>query len=271
MLPSISLGRLVIPTGPFLVILGIWLALWLVEKGAALRRQDGPTVYALAVASLAVGAAVARLSFVALYWPAYRAAPLSIIWPMTSGFLPWAGLLAGGAAAFFYGRYRRLPLRETVDALTAGLLSLFLIASLVDFAAGPGYGEQTALPWAITSFGVSRHPVQLYEIVFVLAALAVWFRLVERPAFAGQPFLSAVIIYSGGRLFVEAFRANSLLVGDGYRAAQLLALAVLLVALFLWGQWRMEAQPTTVEDETPPTDNGRRRSNSPARQNHAAS
>jgi phosphatidylglycerol---prolipoprotein diacylglyceryl transferase len=258
MMPSISLGRLVIPTGPFLVILGVWLALWLVEKGAALRRQDGAAVYALAVGGLAVGAAAARLSFVALYWPAYRAAPLSIIWPMSAGFLPWIGLLAGGATAFFYGRYRRLPLRETLDALTASLLSLFLIASLVDFAAGPGYGEQTAVPWAITSFGISRHPVQLYEIVFALAALAVWFWLVKRPRFAGQPFLSAVIIYSGGRLFAEAFRANSWLLGDGYRGAQLLALVALLVALFLWGQWRADNGRRTMDDGRWTTDDRRR-------------
>ena len=241
MFPSLSLGPLVIPTGSFLLILGVWLALWLVEKAALWLEQDGAAVYALSVVALAVGVLVARLSFVALYWPAYRAAPLSIIWPLSSGFLLWAGLLAGGGAAFFYGRYSRLPLRPTLDALTPGLLALLLTASLVDFAAGPGYGRETNLFWAITAYGVGRHPVQLYEIAFGLAALAVWRWLVKAPRFAGQLFLSGAAIYAGARLFVEAFRANSWIVGDGYRATQIMAWAALLAVIFVWGAWAAAA------------------------------
>jgi phosphatidylglycerol---prolipoprotein diacylglyceryl transferase len=243
MLPSISLGPFVIPTGPFLLILGVWLALWLVEKAAVLLEQDGATLYALSVIGLAVGILVARLSFVALYWPAYRAAPLTIIWPLTSGFLLWAGLLAGGAAAFFYGRYRRLSLRATLDALTPGLLALLITVSLVDFAAGPGYGQETSVFWAITAYGVGRHPVQLYEIAFGLAALYAWRRAVHLPRFEGRLFLSGAAVYAGGRLFVEAFRANSWIVGDGYRGAQIVAWAILLAAIFMWGIWRAEEIP----------------------------
>jgi prolipoprotein diacylglyceryltransferase len=237
MFPSLSLGPLVIPTGPFLVILGVWLALWLVEKGAAALDQDAPTVYALSAVGLTVGVLAARLSFVALYWPAYRAAPLTIIWPMTSGFLPWAGLLAGGAAAFFYGRYRRLPLRPTLDALTPGLLALLITISLVDFAAGPGYGRETDVFWAITAYGVGRHPVQLYEIVFALAALYGWRRLARGSYFDGQLFLWGTAVYAAGRLFVEAFRANSWLIANDYRGMQIVAWAVLLAAIFTWGVW----------------------------------
>jgi phosphatidylglycerol---prolipoprotein diacylglyceryl transferase len=243
MLPSLSLGPLVIPTGPFLAILGVWLALWLVERVAVRLRQDGVILYGLAVTGLVVGILAARLSFVALYWPAYRAAPLSIIWPLTSGYLPWVGVAAGVAALFFYGRYRRLLLRPTLDALTPGLLALLLTVSLVDFAAGPGYGRETAVPWAVTAYGISRHPVQLYELGLALAALLLWWQLARRPHFAGQLFLSGVGVYAGGRLFVEAFRANSWLVADGYRGVQIVAWAVLLAAIFLWEQWRARQAP----------------------------
>jgi len=253
MFPSFSIGPIVIPTGPFLVILGVWLALLLVEKAAVLLKQDGIILYSLAVVGLAVGVLVARISFVALYWPAYRAAPLSIIWPLTSGYLPWAGAAAGAAALFFYGRYRRLPVRPTLDGLTPGLLALLLTVSLADFAAGPGYGRETTMPWAVTAYGISRHPVQLYEIGFALAGLLVWWQLARRTHFAGQPFLGGVGVYAGGRLFVEAFRANSWLVADGYRGVQIVAWAVLLAAIFLWGQWRtqqsLEAAATRSDPE----------------------
>src|SRR5690606_28581398 len=92
----------------------------------------------------------------------------------TSGFNLWAGVFVGVAAAFFYGRARQLDAGDSLDALAPGLLVAAISISLADFLAGPGYGTEANLPWSISLFGIARHPVQIYEIVIALLALAVW-------------------------------------------------------------------------------------------------
>ena len=149
MLPTVNLGPLVIPTAGLVYILGIWTALSAVERAAARLGQPVAATYNLAVTGLAAGFVGARLTFVALHWQAYAQQPLGIIWPLTSGFSPEAGLLIGVAAAFFYGRAQRLPLAATLDALAPGLLVALLAVSLADFLAGPGYGIADDLPWSI--------------------------------------------------------------------------------------------------------------------------
>jgi len=52
----------------------------------------------------------------------------------------------------------------------------------------------------------------------------------------GRPFWVAAAVYSAGRLFIDAFRDNVPVVGDGYHLIQIVSLALLLVALFQIGQ-----------------------------------
>lgn len=233
MLPTLSIGPAVIPTASLVYILGIWLALILVEKAAKRLELHVPWTYNLATIALAAGFIGARLVFVATHWSAYSQNLLGIIWPLTSGFNLWAGLAIALAAGFFYGRVRGLQPGATADALTPGILVGFFTISLADFLAGPGYGTESSLPWSVTLFGIQRHPVQLYEIISALVALAAWIRLTNRRNFPGQSFLVATAFYSAGRLFVDAYRADSLLIAGGYHLVQIVALVVLVGALVL--------------------------------------
>ena len=94
--------------------------------------------------------------------------------PPTWGVGPELVAWLGAAAAFFYGRWRRLSLWPTLDVLTPGLIVFLMAVSLAEFLGGAGYGSLTSIPWGINQFGVRRHAVQLYEIVAGLAALGVW-------------------------------------------------------------------------------------------------
>ena len=233
MLPSLDIGPLVLPTAPLVLISGIWLALFAVEKAAERVGAHVVWSYNLATYGLVAAFLAARIAFVALHWSAYRQNVLSIFWPLTSGYHLGAGLLVGLATAFFYGRARRLPAGETLDALAPGLLVAAIALSLADFLAGPGYGKEAALPWSITLFGIARHPVQLYEIAGALAALAVWHLYSKKRHFAGQLFLLAAVVFSAGRLVLDAFRANAPLTADGYHIVQIVALFVITGCLFV--------------------------------------
>jgi phosphatidylglycerol:prolipoprotein diacylglycerol transferase len=242
MQPTISLGPLVLPTSGIIYIIGAWLALSVVERAAKRLDLDAEATYSLAAVSIASGFIGARAIFVVLHWPAYRSNLSGIIWPLNSGFELWAGLLFAILAGILYGRAKQLPSAATLDALAPGFISLFIIISLADFFGGPGYGVETGLPWAIDVFGIKRHPVQIYEIIIGVTALASWFALLKRRSFDGQLFLISLAIYSGGRLFVDAYRANAWLTPSGFHILQLISIGILLISVFLLGRGLIEGE-----------------------------
>jgi len=236
MYPAISIGSLVFPTAGLVYILGAWISLGLVERAARQLHLEPEPIYGLASTALFSGLVGARLVFVGLYWSAFRDNLLAIIWPLNSGYSVAGGLVVAVLAAVFYGRSKRLVAGSTLDALIPGILLGLLFISLADFLAGPGFGTLSRVPWAITQFSVRRHPVQMYEIVVALLALAVWYRFSQQRMSRGQLFLLAIAVYSAGRLFVDAFRENAWLTSGGLHVIQIISLIVMLASLYLMGR-----------------------------------
>lgn len=236
MLPTLSIGPLVIPTTPLVYLVGIWVSLSVVERAARKLNLNVEATYSATAVSLAGGFIGARIVFVILHWPAYRSNLSGIVWPITSGYDLWGGLIIALISAFFYSRAKGLPPLPTLDAVAPGLISGLIAISFADFLGGPGYGTETGVPWAINVFGITRHPVQIYEILFGIAALAIWRISLYRRLFPGQLFLSTVAIYSAGRLFVDTYRANAWLTATGFHILQMVSLLFLLTAVFLLGQ-----------------------------------
>lgn len=235
MLPYLNIGPIGLPTAPLVYLLGMWLALYAVDRAARRLGRDPERHYAIASVALLGGFIGARLAFVLLHWSSYDDNLLGIVWPLTSGYNAAGGVLIGLAAAFFYGRWRDLDLWPALDVLAPGLLVFLMAVSLAEFLGGAGYGSLTSLPWGINQFGVRRHAVQIYEVLAGVAALAAWWAATS-PRFRGidgRPFLVAAAVYAAGRLFVDAFKETTPLVGGGFHLMQIVALATVLVALFL--------------------------------------
>jgi phosphatidylglycerol:prolipoprotein diacylglycerol transferase len=233
MIPAINLGPLVLPTAAFTYIIGIWVCLALAEQAARRLDLDEHAMGGLVTAGFIAGFIGARLTFVAIYWSAYQDNLLGIIWPINSGFNVWGGIFFGGAAMFFYGRYKQLPPAPYLDALAPVLVTGLLFASLADFLGGPGFGTFTSQPWGIENFGIRRHPVQLYEIGVAIIALLAWTYYGSRRAFDGQLFLITTAVYCFGRLFVDAFRANTWITAGGWHGLQVICLLLALGAIAL--------------------------------------
>ncbi|WP_420641432.1 prolipoprotein diacylglyceryl transferase [Candidatus Leptofilum sp.] len=230
------------PTAGLIIILGAWLGLSLVERTAVHVQQNKELMYGVAATAVFVGFIGARLTFVLQYWPAYSQNLLGIIWPLNTGYNVWGGLVLGLIGSFFYARAKQLHFWPTLDALLPGVVFGLMVVSLADFAGGPGYGTLTSAPWGMTQFGVRRHPVQLYELLVGALALVTWWRVTQPGIYAvGRPFMLGTAVYSAGRLFVAAFRADPVTVGDGYRVLQIVTLVILLLALFQIGR---TVQPT---------------------------
>ncbi|HNB54600.1 MAG TPA: prolipoprotein diacylglyceryl transferase, partial [Anaerolineales bacterium] len=86
-----------------------------------------------------------------------------------------------------------------------------------------------------------RHPVQLYEAVAALGILfALWPGggwLARKLAFPGHSFLLFLALSAGARLFLEAFRGDSVTLPNGWRVAQILAWLVLAASLWVLGRY----------------------------------
>lgn len=241
MYPIIPIGPARIESRSLFILIAIWATM---EIGARLTRRaglDGDHVYNGGLYALAVGVIAGRLAHVALFWPVYREEPLQIVSLNPNALLPLP-LVAGALLTMIVYVWRnRLPLARLADAVAPAILvglSLFGIGNLL---AGRAYGLPTDLPWGISLWGVDRHPTQLYELVLILAVLIIlWRTRRQTGTMDGVTAAWAALGYGAIRLLVDAVRADSLLILDGFRAAQVVGLLAMLAALaFLWRAHRL--------------------------------
>ena len=93
------------------------------------------------------------------------------------------------------------------------------------------FGAPTTVPWAIDLWGASRHPSQIYETIAAALIFLAILRLKSRSFFSGFIFTLWILLTAIGRLFLEAFRGDSVLIFDGLRSAQVVSLALTIVAM----------------------------------------
>ncbi len=235
MLPTISLGPLSLPSYPLLLILGYFTGLWFASKVAERRGLDPDHIYNIGFYAVIAGGVAGRLGHVIHYFPAYQLDPLSALSPNVTAMEPLAALAAALLTLVWYQRKYHMPWPALLDAL-AGLGLVFLAArALAQGLNGLAFGEPTMAPWAIYQWQVARHPVQFYECFGVVVVILWFWSLLGRlrPGFGA---LLSVGGYAGVRLIVDAFRAEPVLVGDGFRLSQIVAWIVLLVTLLAFYQ-----------------------------------
>jgi phosphatidylglycerol:prolipoprotein diacylglycerol transferase len=239
MLTYFRLGPFLIQVPGIALLLGVWVGLFLTEREANRLHLKPNLIYNLVFIGIVSGIVGARLTYVVRYLSAYIETPLSLFAINSNTLSLYEGFLIGLGVAIFYGYRKKLPLRPTLDALAPGL-ALFLISiGLAQFLSGDAFGAPTNLPWSIYLWNDYRHPSQIYEIV---AGSIIFLVVYKRPL--GQPgqginFLLVIILSAAARVFLEAFRGDSLIWGDGYRAPQVIGVLVLLGSLWLMRVWML--------------------------------
>lgn len=237
MLPFIRLGPFLLQLPGLALLVGVWIGSALAEKEAERLKLNPADVYNLIFYGLVGGLIGARLAYAARYLSAYIANPLSLFALTPNTLSPNAGLAIGAAIAALFGWQKRLPLRRTLDALAPGLAAFLVAFGAAHFLGGDAFGAPTKLPWAIYLWDDYRHPSQVYETLAASAAFAlVWKRPFDKPG-DGVNFLLFVSLSAGARLFLEAFRGDSIIWIGGFRAAQVIGLLALVASLWLMRVW----------------------------------
>jgi phosphatidylglycerol:prolipoprotein diacylglycerol transferase len=135
---------------------------------------------------------------------------------------------------------------KTGDSFAVPVAASVAIGRLACFAGGCCYGAVTSLPWGVVFPQVDsqpRHPAQLYESAFHLAAAVALAVLMRRGPFRGQLIKLYIISYLVYRFATEFIRPEPQLSAGltGYQWATLV-----LIPVFVW-LWVRDARELTAK------------------------
>jgi phosphatidylglycerol:prolipoprotein diacylglycerol transferase len=257
------IGSILIPAYGASAAAGMLLALFLAQRTARIAGLDPGKIWNLCVLALFAALAASRLLLVALNWTDLRLHPswmlgLAMIHhPLLGAF----AALAAALAALLYGRWQRLPLAATADALAAPLALGLAFEQLGALMAGSGYGIEArgiAAHWAVTytdplaalwsgaPLGLPLHPVQAYAALAFLTLsifLLVWLPYRKQPGDVAGLFL----LGAGVAIFVTEFwrdpEGRGALLGGAINGPQAAA-----VALVVAGGLALLERKGSVED-----------------------
>ena len=126
---------------------------------------------------------------------------------------------------------------KTGDSFAVPVAAAVGVGRLACLVGGCCYGTPTALPWGVVFRNVDsqpRHPTQIYEAAFHLAAAAMLWQLQQRGMFRGHLIKLYILAYLAYRFATEFIRPEARLWGGltGYQWA-CLALAPVFAALWV--------------------------------------
>jgi phosphatidylglycerol:prolipoprotein diacylglycerol transferase len=193
----------------------------------------------------------------------------------------WQGLLSGSAwfsngktiLCGLVGGYFGVELAKwaldirikTGDSFAVPVAAAVGVGRLACFVGGCCYGTPTKLPWGVVFPAIDnrpRHPTQLYEAAFHLAAALALATLQKRGVFRGQLIKLYVLTYLVYRFATEFIRPEAELWG-GLTAYQWGCFALAPLFLFLWRHdAALMSQPspclaTSVGKSQPASEHGR--------------
>ncbi|MHB8776579.1 MAG: prolipoprotein diacylglyceryl transferase [Anaerolineales bacterium] len=237
MFPYLRLGSFLLQMPLLALLVGLWVGLTFIEREAARLNLNKEKTSSLVFYGLIGGIVSARLAYAVQYASVYISNPFSLLSLNTNTLLPEAGFLFGILIAVIYVHRQKLPFRKTLDALAPGLAFFMIMIGVSHLLSGNAYGAPTRVPWAVYLWSDYRQPTQLYEIFFALVIFTIILpRMIPANA-PGLRFVQFIALSASARVFIEAFRGDSLILFDGYRAAQVVGLAILVVCLALLRNW----------------------------------
>lgn len=233
MYPLIQIGPFRLSAGGLALLLALFLTQWDFVRRA--RRYGGEPLavqadhmFLVALVGAIIGG---RLWYMAFNLDLLARTP-SLLWSLQLSDWAWPGaFLSGAGAASIFGRWRSYNKVILADRATLALPLPLAIASAGLLLSGEAFGAPTMLPWAVSLFGAERHPTQLYYALAAFISFVILRRLECREARVGVLAACGLFLHGVTMLLVEALRADSVVLHGGVRAAQIVGLALIVVAL----------------------------------------
>ena len=246
MFPFLRLGPFLLPMASLTLLAGLWIGLSFIEREAAHLKINVSTLSNAIFYSLLAGLIGARLGY-ALEFPAiFSSKPLSLLSLTPTTLSPSAGLVVGLIVFAIFVQRKAMTIRPILDAIAPGLALFMAFMGLAHVLSGDAYGSPTSLRWAIWLWNDYRHPSQFYETFIAFTIFLAIRGRFPKPEGAGLNFLLTIALSSASRVFLEAFRGDSVFWPGGFRAAQVIALIVMTVSFYWIKKW-MKSESTKRE------------------------
>lgn len=236
MFPYLRLGPLILPMASLALLVGIWIGISLIEREAARLKISSSNFSDIIFYSLLAGAVGGRIGYALEFPTLYLAKPLSLLALTPTTLSPMAGLLVGSIFFLIWIQRKNIPIPLALDAIAPGLAMFMVFVGISHIFSGDAYGTPTNLPWSIRLSNEYRHPSQFYE---TLIALGIFFVIHKRSLHhngKGINFLLTIVLSSFATVFLEAFRGDSVYWFAGFREAQIIALGLMIISLYLINQ-----------------------------------
>lgn len=217
------LGPVPLRAYAFAIICGIVVAWWWMSKRYAVKGGPEEFVPDGAFVMVVSGILGGRLYHVITDHQLYFGEgknPWNALAIWNGGLGIWGAIFLGGVGAWYACRRAGVRLAPVADSIAPALLVAQALGRLGNYFNQELFGRPTDLPWALEidaahipagyAVGTTFHPTFLYEMLWCLAGAVVLIALEKRFALCGgQLFAAYVMIYTSGRLWIEALRIDS--------------------------------------------------------------
>lgn len=235
MFPFLRLGPFLLPMASLSLLIGLWIGIPFVEREAARLKLKipGSSLNDIIFYSLLAGAVGGRIGYALEFPTLFINKPLSLFSLSPTTLSPMFGAATGLIFFLAWIQRKKIPVPFVLDAIAPGLAMFMVFVGISHIFSGDAYGAPTTLPWAVRLSNEYRHPSQFYETLIALAIFFIVHKRILRNDGKGINFLFTILLSSFARLFLEAFRGDSVYWFAGLREAQVIALMVMVVSLYL--------------------------------------
>lgn len=183
-------------------------------------------------------------------WDAFLASFLRLFNTREGGMAIYGGIIGALLIGVLIARWRKINVKALLDVAGVGFLIGQGVGRWGNFVNIEAFGNNTTLPWGMTSPVITNylmskqdyfssvgikvdptlpvHPCFLYESLWCLLGFVLIALYMKHRKFDGEAFLMYLAYYGAGRMVIEGFRTDSLMIG-ALRVSQILA-ALLVVA-----------------------------------------
>ena len=238
------------------IVIGMLIAMALIMYTAKRFGENADNYYDVSLMAILIGIVGARAYYVFFAWDMYKDDILQIFNIRNGGLAIYGGIIFGALTVFVYSRVKKKSFLHMADILILGVVFGQIMGRWGNFFNREAFGEytdglfamqlpvsavrqneitQTMWEHAVTINGVEFiqvSPTFLYESLWNLGLLLILLFLIGRKRFDGQVFLTYVMGYGLGRVWIEGLRTDQLLVpGTTLPVSQLLSGTMVVAAV----------------------------------------
>lgn len=219
-----------------ILAIGFLLAYTYIYNRADKFKIDKTAITDVIIFGTICGIIGARLYYV-IFYPGdfYKLNPIKIFYISEGGIAIYGGIIGGLIGGCIIAHLKKISILPLLDLASIGILIGQSIGRWGNFLNQEAFGEETSLPWGMSSeatMGKIVHPCFLYESLWcfgVFLVLHFYVNFKTKNIYPGKIFVLYIFFYGLGRFFIEGIRADSLLIYE-FKVSQLVSIVFVVVS-----------------------------------------